>query len=456
MEAFKRTVINNGYVIDPANKIASQLNIAIEDGKIVEISNKKLQGHREIDAKGLIVTPGFVDCHIHEDPYNEGEDRFEINIFNSLLRMGVTTAIGGNCGIGPKNIPSYIDAINRLGIPINLALLLPHGYLRKLENVNNKYERASPKQIANMKKRAEELLDMGLLGISFGIRYIPGIDEEELLEISSACKKDNKIVAAHIRDDADNVMKAAEEFIYVGKKLGIPLQISHIGSMAAYGQMEDFLSLMDYHSLQGVDLSMDCYPYNAFGTKIGETTYDDGFLERYKTSYASIEIAEGKYRGQRCTEKIFKELRQGAPDTLTIAHVMKEDEVDKALAHPNVFIASDGILNNNQGHPRAAGTFPKVINEYVKRKKIISLYEAVEKMVYLPAKRYGINKGTLSLGSDADISIFDFNTIKDNASFEKPVLPPDGIKYVIINGEIALENNLIKNPYLGRFVTKDK
>ena len=450
----KRTVINRGYVIDPANKIASKLNIAIKNGKITEISNNDLEGDTVINAEGLIVSPGFIDCHMHEDPYNEEEDKFEISIFDCMLKMGVTTAIGGNCGIGPDNIPQYIEAVDTKGIPINLGLLVPHETLRKLENVNNKYKNANSLQIKNMKKRAKEFLNMGLLGLSFGIRYIPGLSKEELMEISSICKKDNKIISAHIRDDAANVIEAAEEFISIGRELGIPIQISHIGSMAAYGQMDEFLSLVDCYSLHGIDIAMDCYPYSAFSTKIGETTYDDGFLIRYNTRYESIEICEGKYKGQRCTKEIFKELREKAPDTLTVAHVMREDEVDKAIAHPNVFIASDGILHHNQGHPRAAGTFPRVIYEYVKNKKILTLYQAIEKMTVLPAKRFGINKGTLSIGADADITIFDYNTIKDNATFDNPVLPPDGIKYVIINGKIALENNIIRNHNLGRFIAK--
>ncbi len=202
---------------------------------------------------------------------------------------------------------------------------------------------------------------MGLFGISFGIRYIPGLTKNELIEISSACIKDNKIIAAHIRDDASNVIPATMEFIQIGQELNVPLQISHIGSMAAYGQMDEFLSLVDYYRIKGIDISMDCYPYNAFSTGIGETTYDDGFLERYNIDYNSIEIAEGKYKGQRCTEEIFKELRNKAPETITIGHVMQEIEVDKAINHPEVFVASDGLMNNYQGHPRAAGTFPRLI-----------------------------------------------------------------------------------------------
>jgi len=447
-----RIVINGGYIIDPANKIASKLNIAIENGKIVEISNKVLEGDRCINAKGQIVAPGFIDCHMHEDPYHIEEDMFDISILECMLKMGITTAIGGNCGVGPSDIPKYMEAVDRIGIPINLSLLLPHGTLRRLVSLDNKYEPATEDQIKRMRETAEEYLGLGLLGISYGIRYIPGLNTDELMEISSTCKKDNKIVAAHIRDDAKNVIPALEELISIGQELDIPIQVSHIGSMAAYGQMDEFLSLVDYHSTNGMDISMDCYPYNAFSTGIGQTTYDDGFLERYNIDYDSIEIAEGKYRGLRCTESIFNELRENAPETITIGHVMNEEDVDKAISHPNVMIASDGLMNNFQGHPRAAGTFPRLISEYVKNKKILSLYEAIEKITYLPAKRFGINKGTLSINADADIVIFNFDEIKDNSTFDEPALAPDGIKYVIIDGKIVVKDNELIDRHSGRMV----
>lgn len=449
-----RLVINGGYLIDPTNRISSKLNIAIQNGKIVEISKEELQGDTIIDAKGLIVSPGFIDCHIHEDSYNEEKDRFDISIFECMLNMGVTTAIGGNCGIGPYDIPGYIEAVERLGIPINLGMLVPHDILRKIEGINNKYKSVSLEEIKKMRAKAVEYLDMGLLGISFGIRYIPGLEKNELIEVSSACQKDNKLIAAHIRDDASNVIPATQEFINIGRELKVPIEISHIGSMASYGQMNEFLSLVDSERSRGLDIGMDCYPYNAFSTKIGETTYDDGFLERYNISYNSIEIAEGKYQGKRCTDRIFKRLRQQAPETITIGHVMREEEVDKAISHPDVIVASDGLMNNFQGHPRAAGTFPRLISEYVKNKKILTLYQAIEKITYLPAKKFGINKGTLGINADADIVIFDFNEIKDNATFQEPALGPSGIKYVIIDGKVALENGKIIRDNLGRFIKK--
>jgi len=449
-----KTVINNGFVIDPKNKIYSKLSLSIKNGKIIEISNNKLQGDLIIDADGLIVTPGFVDIHMHEDKYDVKGDRFNINTFESMLKMGVTTAIGGNCGAGPENPDIYLDAVDRLGIPINFGLLVPHGILRKKVNEKDKYKKASKENIRKMKDIAEEYLNKGCLGISFGIRYIPGITKEELLYISEAAKKDNKMVAAHIREDAQNVIPSAIEFIEVGKKIGVPIQLSHIGSMGAYGQMEQLLSLIDNYKANCVDIGSDCYPYNAFSTGLGETTYDEGFLDRYQIIYNSIEIAEGKYKGQRLTEDLFFKLRKTVPELPTIAYVMNEEEVDMAISHPDVCVASDGHLHDFQGHPRASGTFPRFIKKYVKEKKLLNLYQAIEKMTYLPAKKIGIKKGSLEINDDADIIIFNYNEIEDKATFEQPALAPKGLKYVIIGGKVAIKDSEIINNKLGRSIRK--
>lgn len=449
-----RLVINNGLIIDPKNRVFSKLNIAMEQGKIVEISQKKLVGEEIIDAEDLIVSPGFVDIHMHEDPYDETLDKFNIGIFDCMLRMGVTTGVGGNCGSGPKEPDNYLDAVDRIGIPINLGLLVPHNILRRRVGAEDKYKGVPYEDILKMKEAAKQYLNYGCLGISFGIRYIPGINDEELTIVCQSLIGENKPVAAHIRDDASEVIPSTMELINIGEKLKIPVQISHIGSMGAYGQMEELLSLIDCYKQNGLTISADCYPYNAFSTGIGETTYDDGFLERYKTGYDSIEIAEGEYRGQKCSEEIFKKLRREKPDTITIGHVMKENEVDMALSHPNVFLASDGFMHNLEGHPRASGTFPRLISKYVWEKKLLSLYEAIEKMTYLPAKAFGLNKGSLSIGSDGDVVIFDFNKINDMATFEKPAEPPIGIKYVIVNGKVAVKDNIIINGRLGKSVRR--
>jgi N-acyl-D-amino-acid deacylase len=446
--------INNGLIIDPGNKIYSRLNIGISKGKIKEITQRKLSADEVIDGSGMVVSPGFIDAHMHEGDYDKATDSFDIGIFESMLKMGVTTAIGGNCGSGPEDPIQYLDAVDRLGIPINLALMVPHDVLRRKVKAADKYLPVGTADIYVMKEQAEGWLKGGCIGISFGIRYIPGIDNEELHIISEAVVESGKIIAAHIRDDASKVIPSIVELVGVAANLGISAQISHIGSMGGYGQMDEVLAFIDYNRSKGLDIYADCYPYGAFSTCIGETTYDDGFLERYNTTYENIEIADGPYRGTRCTEELFKKLRTLAPNTITIGHVMKESDVEKALIHPGVLIGSDGFMNKGEGHPRAAGTFPRLISEYVRKRKLLSLNEAISKMTWQTAERFGIKGGKLSMRSNADIVIFNAEEINDRATFENPTLAPKGIEYVVLDGKIAVRHGEIINRSLGRSIRK--
>lgn len=450
-----RLFIKNGRVIDPKNKLDSKLNLLIDDGKIVEISFAEHEADIVIDAVNQIICPGFVDIHMHEDPYDSKKDKFEIGIFECMAKMGVTTAIGGNCGVGPMDGSLYLDAVDKHGAPVNVGLLVAHNSLRQQVNQKDKYKPVQDEtKLFKMKFLAEEQLEKGLLGISFGIRYIPGITEKELLTISEAAINKHKIVAAHIRDDAQGVIDSTKELIKIGQKLDVKIQNSHIGSMGAYGQMEELLRLMDYYRMNGIDIGFDCYPYSAFSTGIGETTYDDGFLERYNTTYESIEVAEGEYAGQRLNKSLFTKLRKEKPQTITIAHVMDENEIEMAITHPNTIVASDGFMHNLQGHPRASGTFPRVISKYVKENKTLTLNEAIAKMTIMPAERLGIKKGSLEIGRDGDIVIFNLEKIQDASNFERSFLPPQGISRVIINGKIAVENNKVIGDSLGKSVRK--
>lgn len=446
--------INNGFLIDPKNRINSKLNIVINNGKISELTQEKLSAEINIDASGMVVTPGFIDAHMHEGDYDKTKDCFDTGIFECMLRMGVTTAIGGNCGVGPEEPLEYLAYADRLGLPVNLALLVPHDTLRKKVKAADKYLPVGIEAAYAMKQQAEEWLNKGCIGISFGIRYIPGIGRDELHIVSEAALKSRKTIAAHIRDDASRVLPSIAELAEISGRFGVPVQVSHIGSMGGYGQMDDVLSLMDSYRSRGMDISADCYPYTAFSTCIGETTYDEGFLERYGTDYESIEIAEGPHRGKRCSRELFEKLRTEAPNTITIGHVMKASDVEKALVHPGVLIGSDGFMHNGEGHPRAAGTFPRVLSEYVRKRRLMSLQEAISKMTWKTAERFGIPGGELSVGSAADMVIFRPEKIEDMATFENPTAAPVGIEYVLINGRVAAIGGEITSLSLGKAIRK--
>ena len=452
-----RILIKNGTVIDPANHVYSRQNLWIEDGKIAGYGDDltmEASFDRVIDASGLVAVPGFIDIHMHEDPIDAGTGRPDTCISRCMLRMGVTTVLGGNCGINVYDPAEYLDRTDRYGMPVNIALMAGQTWAREKAGAADKYGPVSAAQLEEEKRILRGALDAGCFGVSFGIRYVPGLDRNELLETAGVCGREKHLISAHVRDDAAQIFGAVEEFLDIGRTLGLRTQVSHVGSMGGYGQMKELLAILDRERAMGLDVLCDCYPYYAFSTRIGETTYDDGFLERYRADYSCIELCEGPYKGMRCTEAIFNELRENAPETITVGHVMKPEDVDLALLHPGVMLASDGLMDAGQGHPRAAGTFPRFIDRYVKTGKL-TLFRAVEKMTAMPAGRLGLtSQGHLGVGADADIVLFDPETIKDNATFSQPDLPPDGIEYVLIGGKIAARHGTIVDAGLGKAVRK--
>lgn len=452
-----RTLIYGGRVIDPANKVDGKLNLLLENGKIAGVTTDRPKADAEINAGGKIVCPGFVDIHMHEDPVEDDGGIYadeEKAIFSSMLRMGVTTAIGGNCGQNCCDPADYLDIVDRDGAAVNVGMLAGHEYFRKKAGALDKYGPTTAEQRKKMAADIAKALERGCMGVSYGMRYIPGIDMEELKATAAPCRAGNKMIAAHVRSDAEEVFAAAKELLDTGKALGLPVEISHIGSMAGFGQMERFLGMVDEYRLNGLDVSCDCYPYYAFSTTLGSTTYDEGWLERYHCGYDVVELCEGKYKGQRCTKEIFDEVRRDDPDCITVCYVMKHEDVDLAFRHPNVMLASDGIMKHGQGHPRAAGTFPRLVSEFVRGGKL-SLYEAVSMMTAMPANKLGLlNKGRLNVGADADIVIFDAEKIADRADFSSPVTAPVGIDHVLIGGETAAKDCRIVKNGLGRAIRR--
>lgn len=447
-----KTLITGGRVIDPANRVDAKLNLLLENGKIAWAGVGTPSADRVLDVTGKIVAPGFIDIHMHEDPVVNGE--IQPSIFPMMLRMGVTTAVGGNCGINVYDPGDYLELVDRRGAPVNVALFAGHEYYRKAAGARDIYARASEEEKQGMEAGIRAALDRGCVGVSFGLRYVPGADRDEFYRAAKCCAPSGKLIASHLREDADGIFDAIDEFCAAGVAYGLPVQISHIGSMGGFGQMERVLRQLDAYRLNGLDVAMDCYPYFAFSTRIGTPTYDPGWLERYHCDYSVLEFCEGRYKGQRATKETFDEVRRDFPECITVCHVMKEADIRRAFRHKAVMLGSDGLVHNGQGHPRAAGSFPRFLAEFSRRGDL-SLYDAVEKMTAQSAARLGFaGKGRLNVGADADITIFDYDRIQDTATFERPALPPEGIEYVLIGGEIALEHGEIIRIDCGKAVRK--
>ena len=452
-----RILIRGGRVIDPAQNIDAPLNVLIEGGVIAALTDAAPEADTVIDASGRVVCPGFIDIHMHEDkPTEDGcvtPDCYGA-IYRTMLRMGVTTGVAGNCGDNELDPGDFLDMVDAQHAPINLAMLAGHTYLRNQVGATDRYAHATPEQIEQIAALADRALSRGCVGISYGIRYVPGIAMEELLATAAPARKYGRIVTAHIRSDAAEVFDAARELLDTGEQLGVPIELSHIGSMAGFGQMEEFLALVDGYRERGLQVECDCYPYYAFSTGIGSATYDPGWLERYHCDYDAVELCDGRFKGQRCTKELFDRVRAENPETHTVCYVMQSDEVDRAYLHPHVMLGSDGILNRGDGHPRAAGTFPRFLAEFVRSGKL-SLPEGIRRMTTMAAQQLGLpQKGNLRVGSDGDVVVFDPETIKDNATFEQNLLPPTGIDWVLVNGIPAAHNDVILCETAGKSVRK--
>lgn len=446
-------LIKNGFVADAKNCLFSKQNILVEDGKIKALLKEEPCADVVIDASNRIVSPGFIDIHMHEDPLT-AEGDIDFCIFDTMLKMGVTTVVAGNCGDNLADPVKYLDTVDQKGASVNVAMLAGHSYLRMQSGALDRYSPITNTQLETLENKIAAALDGGCIGVSYGIRYSPGLNAEELERTARLCKKDDKIITAHLRDDAAAIFSAADEFIPVGLKYDLNTEISHIGSMAGFGQMEEFLEMTDRYRGNGMRLHSDCYPYYAYCTRIGSATFDEGFLDRYGATYDVVELCEGNYKGMRCTEEMFRKVRKEFPEMLTICHVMKHEDVDMAMAHQGVILGSDGLLSKGQGHPRAAGSFPHFIREFINSSKV-SLADGIAKMTSSPAQKLSFaSKGGLEKGSDADIVIFDLKNIKDNATFAEPVAEPEGIDYVIIGGKIAVDHGKILNHRLGRSIRK--
>ena len=449
-------LIRNGRVIDPLQRIDARLNVLLENGKILCLTGETPPADLTTDAEGLVVCPGFIDLHAHEDPL-VGAVRYtdpdKANLA-CLLRMGVTTCLAGNCGDNFGDPTAFLAEIDRDGCFVNVAMLAGYTWFRVKISKADRYAAASAGEIEAIGKAITAALDAGCAGVSFGLEYVPGMSREELFAAARCCSAGGKLIAAHIRACAEGAPAAAAELLEAGKATGVPVQISHIGSMAAYGQMEELLRVVDEYRADGVDACCDCYPYAAFSTRIGSAPYDD--LDAMHCSYGDIELCEGAFRGVRCTKEIFEAERMAHPDYLTVGHVMNEDEIRLAYRHPNVTVGSDCFLFEGNGHPRAAGAFPRFLGRLAAECGL-SLSESLFRITALPAMRLGLTeKGSLRPGADADLVLFDPEEICDCATFAKPTLPPKGIKAVILAGETAVLDGRIVNGRLGKPIRRQR
>lgn len=446
--------IVNAEIIDVNNKTTSIKDIGIKDGTIEIISNNVGTAKHTIDATGQYVSAGFIDIHMHEEDLKKFAYNTDYDISLALLKTGVTTAVGGNCGSNRNDLNEFNNFISQNGYPVNYMTYVGHNTLREKVGNTDPYAKSSKSQLEKMKFLVEEAIENGAIGLSYGLEYCPGIDLEEAVTIAEKIiNRSDILLAFHARYDSKKALQAINEIETIVSSLNIPTQISHLSSVCAYGNMKECLEKIESMINKGLDVQADAYPYNAFSCKIGSTVFDEGCFENWGKSYESVMLAEEPYKGVICNEELFHKVRKEYPMMYVIAMMMNEDEIIQALKKPYVFVASDGGYNNHQGHPRGAGTFAKVIGDYCLRKEELSLYDAIDKMTLMPARRLKIHdkKGIINEGYDADIVIFDKNLI-DKATFHEPQKPPVGINYVFVNGNISISTGKYTKLNYGKYI----
>lgn len=446
-------LITGGKYPDYENNRFAEANIGIKNDKITYIGDEKPEAERVLNARDRIVSPGFIDIHMHEE--NFADEGKEYVISKMMLRQGVTTCLGGNCGVQHQTLREFKNTINELGgSPVNYAMLTGYNWYRNSLGLGH-YDRAGKEQRDIIRGKIQEDLKEGAMGISFGIEYDPGITFDEIIYGTEVSDDPNLLVSAHYRSDCIGNIDSIEEMVNIQKHINKRFQISHLSSCSALGMMKDSLSLINQAMEENSRLNFDTYPYNAFSTYADSTVFEDGCLEVWGKDYNDLMLTDEPYKNVYCTEKIFKEVKIKYPKMLVVAFVMNEEEIAQAVANPKGMIASDGIINHGNGHPRAAGTFPRVLGKYVREEKRLSLLGALKKMTIEPAKRLNLEsrKGLISIGADADITIFDPDKIIDGASYDNITTPPEGIEWVIVGGNIAVERNEIKSEKSGHFIS---
>jgi len=444
-------VINNGHVLDPASNLDGIRHIGIRGGKIAEISPIPLTARRVIDAAGLYVAPGFIDLHSHgQSP----------EAYRFKARDGVTTALEMEVGVNPvaawyreRQGHALINYGATSGdIPSRMAVMHDTGALLPRDKATARA--ATAEESRQVLDRIGHGLDEGALGVGMGIAYLPYESRAEVFEIFQLAAKRHVPVHVHMRNGGPvepGVLDALQEVIADAAAAGASVHVVHITSMGLR-QTPMCLAMIDGAHARGVDVTTEMYPYTAGMTDLSSAIFSEGWQQRQGgISFGDLQWA---LTGERLTPESFARYRkQGG---MVAIHSIPEEIVKVAVAHPNVMIASDGLINEGKGHPRAAGTYARVLGRYVREQHALSMMEAIRKMTILPAQRLGIGtKGKIAIGADADITVFDAAKVTDRATFEKPAQYSEGIPYVLVNGTPVVDRGeLVANVTPGKAVRR--
>ena len=426
-------VITGGRVMDPASGLDGVRNIGLQDGRIAVITTDAVVGRDTVDARGLVVAPGFIDLHAHgQTPETY---RFESldGVTTSLeLELGTADVAAWYAERSAGRRTNYGVSIGH--IKVRMAVMHDSGLVMPVGD--GAYRAATPAQIDEIARRIETGLNEGAVDIGAGFPYTPAATHEELVAVFRVAGKTKTPVHVHIRPS----IAGLQEALALAAETGAPLHVVHLNS-AALAQTPAMLAMIGEARAQGRDVTTEAYPYTAGMTEIQSATIQDVYRSASDSQLAEIEWPP---TGERLNRESFaRYTRIGGP---IVVHTNTEEMVALAIASPLTAIASDAYWQNGTGHPRTTGTFAKVLGRYVRDAHALSLMEAIRKMTLLPAQRLEAkvptmrHKGRLEVGADADITIFDPATVIDRSTYRAPALPPVGIQQVIVNGVSVVVN----------------
>ncbi len=473
-------VIRGGAIVDGTGAPSRPGDVAVRDGRIAAVGNL-VQGAgaaAEIDASGLVVSPGFIDVHCHDDIAL-------INIPGVEFKtaQGVATLVCGNCGLGaaPANEQfrqfyargtegvlgpveeftwrshrEFYDTVRAAKPSANAAFLAAHGTIR-IAVMGLDRGPPSDEQMAVMKEHVREAMDAGAVGLSSGLIYVPGTfaRTEELIELARVVEKYGGLYVSHIRNEGSGLLDAVAEAIHIGEEAGVPVQLSHhkASGEANFGLTEQSLPLIDEARARGVGVTMDAYPYVAASTALVAIARGGRLapgLDPHDVLIASVKH-QHEYEGKRVDEiasmmdlpvedAVQRLLREEENTPVAVMFVMDEVDVRRVLQHPQCMIGSDGLPSpTGKPHPRLYGTFPRVLGRYVREEGLLSLEEGVRRMTSLPAQTFKLtDRGEVREGYWADLVVFDPAAIIDTGTYEDPRQYPRGISSVLVNGQLVV------------------
>ncbi len=437
-------VISRGRVIDPESKLDAVRDVAVQGDKIVAVSEAPLSGRHLVDARGLVVTAGFIDVHQHgQTPEN----------YALKARDGVTTALEMEVGVSPveawyreREGKSFINFGASVGhIPVRMAVMHDTGtFLPRDRAINSSATAGQFNEILSLLRRG---LDEGALGVGMGIAYVPGATREEIFRVFQLAAARDVTLFVHLRSAGPvepGGIDALQEAMADAAATGAALHVAHITS-TELRETPLALELIEGARKRKLAFSTEAYPYTAGMTDLSSAIFSEGWQQRNGgITYQDLQWAQ---TGERLREESF--IRYRKQGGMVAVHSIPEEIVRTAMADPDVIIASDGILDSGKGHPRAAGTYARVLGKYVREEHVLSLTAALRKMSLLPAQLLRLpGKGRLQAGADADIAVFDPEHVRDRATFENPAQASEGILHVMVNGVWVVKNGEVQRGVL--------